>query len=84
MRKMLTNRLFVTAVAAAMLGVASSAVEARAAAPAPAPCGDDSMCYSVPDGCGVGRGCNTTICEDELCPSILGGEDICKFCGPNA
>jgi len=81
MRTLFQNRMLATAIAAAFIGFASSALEARAATyAAVAKCGDDTMCYSVPDGCGVGVGCNTATCEDEICPSVMGGEDVCKFC----
>lgn len=44
-------------------------------------CGNDTGCYSVPDGCGVGVGCNQVYCSDSECPngSVSGR---CWYCDP--
>lgn len=80
MKRVLNNHMLVTAFIAAMIGIGSATVEARAEAVELTGCGDSSMCYSVPGGCGQGVGCQTAYCYMSACPSILGGDGICKFC----
>lgn len=75
-----TARLMTVAVAIAVVGgLVTSALEAGAVTLRRS-CGNDAMCYSVPGGCGVGVGCQTAYCYMVECPSILGGDGICKFC----
>lgn len=80
MKQILSLRMLAAAVAAAVIGVVSSSSDASAATALRNSCGNDSMCYSVPGGCGPGVGCQTAYCYMSACPSILGGDGICKFC----
>lgn len=44
-------------------------------------CGSGTECYSVPDGCGVGVGCQRVWCDDEICPALdRPPNEHCFFC----
>jgi len=81
MKPLMLKRWMTTLAAAACIAFVGGVASARPAlAISAGRCGTGIECYSVPDGCGQGGGCQRVFCWMSICPSILGGDEYCYFC----